>query len=378
MALIKCKECDGQVSDKALTCPHCGYPLKKVKQKRNIKKLPNGYGTIKHYNRSLRNPYGAFPPVKDYDNNGNAIRGKAIGYYPTYQDAYNAIIEYNKSPYDTDARSVTFAELYKEFYKDKFEKDQKKKYSKSSIGLCKASYNHCKPLYERQFIDIRATELQEFVDSLDLRHASLEGVVLLIKSMYKFAIKYDICEKNVAQFLKINIEDDDEKGVPFSAEELKVLWENKENENVQMILLLIHTGYRISEFFKAELNEEEMYFQGGLKTKAGKDRIVPISNLVKDFIPTYKSYAHNIDYFRKSFYQTLESLNISKSMKNTKHTPHDCRHTFSWLCDKYKVDDLSKHLLMGHSLGNDVEKSVYGHRTIEELKTEMGKVGKGF
>ena len=26
--LTKCPECDLQVSDKAYTCPHCGYPLK--------------------------------------------------------------------------------------------------------------------------------------------------------------------------------------------------------------------------------------------------------------------------------------------------------------------------------------------------------------
>lgn len=29
MALIKCPECGGTVSDSATTCPHCGYPLKK-------------------------------------------------------------------------------------------------------------------------------------------------------------------------------------------------------------------------------------------------------------------------------------------------------------------------------------------------------------
>lgn len=27
MALIKCPECSKEVSDKAKTCPHCGYPL---------------------------------------------------------------------------------------------------------------------------------------------------------------------------------------------------------------------------------------------------------------------------------------------------------------------------------------------------------------
>lgn len=29
---------------------------------------------------------------------------------------------------------------------------------------------------------------------------------------------------------------------------------------------------------------------------------------------------------------------------------------------------------MGHSLGNDIEKSVYGHRTLEELRTEIEKI----
>lgn len=28
MALIKCPECNESVSEKANSCPHCGYPLK--------------------------------------------------------------------------------------------------------------------------------------------------------------------------------------------------------------------------------------------------------------------------------------------------------------------------------------------------------------
>ena len=29
MALIKCKECGREISDKATTCPHCGCPVEK-------------------------------------------------------------------------------------------------------------------------------------------------------------------------------------------------------------------------------------------------------------------------------------------------------------------------------------------------------------
>lgn len=49
MALIKCPECQLQVSDKAITCPHCGYPLdtKVIKQQQRKtnkrKRLPNGF-----------------------------------------------------------------------------------------------------------------------------------------------------------------------------------------------------------------------------------------------------------------------------------------------------------------------------------------------
>ncbi len=38
MSLIICPECKGKVSDKANTCPHCGYPINKNVQKQyNIK-----------------------------------------------------------------------------------------------------------------------------------------------------------------------------------------------------------------------------------------------------------------------------------------------------------------------------------------------------
>lgn len=37
MALIKCPECNGQVSDKADVCIHCGYPLKEIKCNGDVK-----------------------------------------------------------------------------------------------------------------------------------------------------------------------------------------------------------------------------------------------------------------------------------------------------------------------------------------------------
>lgn len=35
MALISCPECEEQISDKALACPHCGYPLRERRRRRS-------------------------------------------------------------------------------------------------------------------------------------------------------------------------------------------------------------------------------------------------------------------------------------------------------------------------------------------------------
>ena len=37
MALIKCNECLGQISDKAQVCPHCGNPM--IQQELNKEKI---------------------------------------------------------------------------------------------------------------------------------------------------------------------------------------------------------------------------------------------------------------------------------------------------------------------------------------------------
>lgn len=72
--------------------------------------------------------------------------------------------------------------------------------------------------------------------------------------------------------------------------------------------------------------------------------------------------------YRKKMYKTLENLGIER------HTPHDCRHTFSWLCEKYKVRENDRIRMMGHSFGSDITNGKYGHRTIEELREEIEKI----
>lgn len=412
MALILCPECGHSVSDKAISCPSCGYPINtftsvsapvpKRKPKRH-RKLPNGSGSIKHLSGKRSRPWAAYPPVTEFTLNGSPILGAAIGYFKAYDEAYQALMLYNNAPDDikntnvsfadlcaamlsnrSDAISpkhinITFTELYNQFFESKYEKS-KKKLSNASKNSTKAAFNNCKKLHDRKFVELRKADLQDVVDTCPLKHSSLELIVSLFKGMYAYALQNDIVEKDYSQFVSINIPDDDESGVPFSLEALNILWQHSDREDVDMILLMIYTGFRIAAYKTITYNANEQYFQGGVKTTAGKNRIVPLHPAVQGFAKKFaQKYCSGNKVFsdqacRTGFYATLESLGLSISESGTKHTPHDCRHTFSWLCDKYGVNELSKHLLMGHSLGNDVEKSVYGHRTIDELRLEIEKI----
>lgn len=117
--LIKCPECELQVSDKAVLCPHCGYPLKpeatRIRKPRSNKRkrLPNGFGQISEIKgRALRKPFRAMVTV------GKTQEGRPIckllkpeSYFETYNDAYQALMEYNKNPFDF-SKDITVSELY--------------------------------------------------------------------------------------------------------------------------------------------------------------------------------------------------------------------------------------------------------------------------
>lgn len=114
--LTKCPECDLQVSDAAVFCPHCGYMfkpdiiLKRPSKKR--RRLPNGFGQISKIKGNLRKPYRAMVSV------GKTSEGKIISkplkpeaFFESYNDAYAALVEYNRNPYDLSP-SITVNELY--------------------------------------------------------------------------------------------------------------------------------------------------------------------------------------------------------------------------------------------------------------------------
>ena len=139
----------------------------------------------------------------------------------------------------------------------------------------------------------------------------------------------------------------------YSDEEIKTLWSKLyEINNVDIILIMIYTGLRPTELLEIQTENvhlDEKYMVGGMKTEAGKDRIIPLNDKI---IPLVKN----------------------RYDANQKYLPHDGRHTFASLMDSAGANDVCIKLIMGHSMKNDTTKGTYTHKTLEELLTEVNKI----
>lgn len=378
-------------------------------KRKKYPKLPNGYGSIKYLGKGRRNPYAVHPPTTEFNLDGIPQTPKALCYVPDWMvgfsvlTAYKAgtyyegmeqdLIELEKStaadtlaqqiladynrekavPEEQEEQSETFAEVYEKFYDYKYNQDKSRTYSESAKYATRAAYKNSKKIHNKIFKDIRHPDLQKVVDDCPLKHASLELIVSLMHQMYKYAMIYEIVDKDYSAAVKINIEDDDEHGEPFTFDDLKILWDNKDDPVVEFILIMCYSGYRIAAYKNLEINLDEKYFNGGVKTRSSKCRTVPIHSGIFDMVSGRLSRYGNImrysdSKFREDMYATLETLNIKK------HTPHDCRHTFSMLCEKYKVDENDRKRMLGHSFGNDITNRIYGHRSVEDLRVEIEKI----
>lgn len=366
-------------------------------------RLRNGFGSIRYLGKKRTNPYAVLAPTTNLDEKGRPKYDKPLAYAPTWQSAFSVLLMYHSGKWNEESKveelipqvdstalekivsdimkkldiysesnknDITFTEVYERYMQYKF--NGKKEYSKSSIASRKAAFKNCSVLHDKLFTSLRLIDLQTVVDNCKKKHASKELIVLLVKQMYQYAEIHELIEKDYSKHLTINSADDDEHGEPFSAEELGILWQNKDSLMAKTLLIMCYSGFRINEYKSLEINLDEMYFKGGSKTQAGKNRIVPIHSLIVGFVKeVLKEHDHIIeisaDMFRIEMYSFLDSVGIKK------HTPHDTRHTFSMLCDKYHVGENDKKRMLGHAF-QDITNKIYGHRELESLRAEIEKI----
>lgn len=194
-----------------------------------------------------------------------------------------ALAMYNNDPYDLDSNRITFEEIYEKWSEERFPK-----ISKSNINGHRAAFAKCKSLYKMKFKQICKMHMQRIInENAHMSSQSRLKIKSLFLQMYKFAIENDVVDKNYAQFVKVGENTTTIKREIFTDDEIQILWDNLNKSYVDSILIMIYTGMRIGELREMKIeniNLKERIMISGLKTKAGKDRRIPIHHKILPLI----------------------------------------------------------------------------------------------
>lgn len=120
-----------------------------------------------------------------------------------------------------------------------------------------------------------------------------------------------------------------------------------------------------------QVDLQQKIFRGGIKTAAGKERVVPIHPRIQPFVQAWVQQGHKYlicddgkkiekGKYYEYWYAVMGKIGADK-------TPHEARHTFETLLDNAKANRKCIDLLMGHK-SKDVGNRVYNHKTLEQLR----------
>lgn len=382
--LINCMECGNNVSDKAMSCPHCGYPLHVSRMIKfdEKKRLPNGFGQIsKIKNRNLRKPYRALVTMKDEKGNSKVKPLRPISYFSTYKEAYEALLENSKSPYEK-LKESTFLEVYEKWFDEK-----KNTISSSRQETYVATIKHLRAIWNMKMIDIKSIHLKEVLSSITSTSTEKNAKILL-NQVFDYAIENEIVDKNYARIIKVN---DDLNLVKhphrsLKEEEIKILLCHSNDLISEMLLMQCYTGMRPGELVSIQIENvhlNERYIIGGKKTKAGINRVIPIHDFI---FPLFEKH-----------YQLAKQYQSKFLLMNKHHQPmtyrnyqfhfcefckenhiedcrlHDCRKYFVTIAKRYKVDEYAIKRIVGHAI-RDITESVYTERSLAWLLEEINKI----
>ena len=326
-------------------------------------KLPNGFGSVYKLSGRRRRPWVAAKTFGwEFDEKGQKVKQKqqAIGYYATRQEAMTALVQYNENPYDLNFNKTTFSEVYEKWSEEYFPTLS----NASSIRTITAAYKYCTPKGRMKS---------------------------LFNLMYKWAMKHELVDKNYAALCDgVKRERPTIVRIPFSEQEITALMEHPEIPFADMVLIGIYSGWRPQELAVlkvADVDLDNMTYTGGLKTDAGRNRLVPIHPLVADLVR--KNYNQAVGMGSKYLFndpdgQQGTSLTYDKYRGRFKkvmarlgmdHKPHDTRHTFITKAKEANMNEYILKMIVGHEIA-DITEKIYTHRTVEDLKREMEKITK--
>ena len=347
-------------------------------------KRANGTGSVVKLSGHRRKPYVVRISYRD---KYGVLKQSALSYHEKAAEAQAALDQYNQAravgaAAAQDQLSMTVGQIYEAWSAREF-----KKLKSSSIYSHRAAWTRVSRFSGRKMRDMTLDQWQSILDEdeEECRSQSLiNNDALLIKALYRYSMERDIVAKDYSDYLDIPSVDPKRKKGAFTDVQMAKL-EQMARDGVAWapeVLMMCYTGFRISEFLGLTVfsyHADGNYLQGGGKTRAGRDRIVPVHQKIYPYLMERLKAAgdtiisRNGKPIQDQWFRTVAFPPIAQALGVPDATPHWCRHTFATRLHRAGVDELTCKWLMGHSTAADVT-SGYTHKTLDMLTKAIEKI----
>lgn len=363
-------------------------------------KRENGTGTIIRRKYANSTKYVAYGPASSFeDETGRVITTRdRVGTFTSKKEAREALDLYLKHP--TPKFNFTLKEVYEDWNKSAF-RDLKES-TKTSWTTSWAKITAFRPdLTGKLMREITTGDIRQLLDyyafeRIDTDPQGREVVVhplsksyitkikALMTQLCDHAMENNIIDRNYASLVKIpKIEAGKRRA--FTDLEFKKLcdgWQTATGGDA--CLVLCYTGFRVSEFCELtrfSYNPKEGTLTGGMKTEAGRDRIVPVHPKIRPIIekwyaasrgplyPRPDGRPYNKDTFSNGVWKPcMKSLGLPDDL-----TPHSARHTFGTRMSAAgaRPEDIQR--IMGHA-DYSMTANTYIDQDQSALKTAISKM----
>lgn len=391
-AVKTCPRCGMPVPLGSVYCNLCGKKLITDQKKKNVKTRGNGQGTA--YRRgstwtACATVGWVFPkdPAKP-----KVPARKTKGGFKTKKEAlaYAASMK----PDAKVRRRITMEDCWKEW-----SAPYEARVVKSTFAGYKSAYNHFRPLHGMLMDEIPVTELQKCIDAVD-GHRMRQMMKTTAGLLWRHCVAHNILDKDITDVLYLGKGQSVQRD-PLTPEEVEMIKDRiGKDRYAEYIYCLCYLGYRPGELLELKKNQlrhyvkkdkngtvtaDIWYLVAGKKTAAGKDRIMPISSLVLDYVlsrafvpgtdllfPMYQfdRKKEKFQYFKQMRDDYLNKF-VFKPMAESlgfppEKVPYCARHSFADLLKDADGSDKSKAALIGHS-NYLFTQTHYQSDTIEEL-----------
>lgn len=326
---------------------------------------PNGYGSVARLSGNRRRPFVA-RKTRGWDDRGYPVY-ETIGYFCTREEGMLALADYNKCPFDVAASRITMEELF-----EKWRVSRMPKLSPALARALRSAYAHCASITGMRYKDVRAFHMQSCIDTCGHGYSTQWSIKNLFGHLDRFAMELDVIQKSYSTLTTAAAVPETSKH-PFTDAEVAALWALRAEPWVDAVLTLLYGGWRISELLQLETANVDLSsetIRGGVKTRSGRNRLVPIHPRILPLICARAGEGGRYLFSYRGqkcsntrFYVFWRAI---MARIGCDHTPHECRHTFRSRLDSAGANKVCIDLMMGHK-SREVGERVYTHKTIAEL-----------